>query len=91
MSGPIIWRAHKPLASGDQIPWVPKERYPIMRRYLPSKGSRALDMMQRTCTVQANFDYDSEEDALRKLSSSVQRSMSQRAYTRRFNMTNFQS
>jgi glutamate--cysteine ligase len=57
----------QPLASGAEIPWVPKERYPIMRRYLPTKGSRAHDMMQRTCTVQANFDYDSEEDALRKL------------------------
>jgi glutamate--cysteine ligase len=57
----------QPLARQEQMPWVPKERYPIMRRYLPTKGSRALDMMQRTCTVQANFDYESEEDAMRKL------------------------
>jgi glutamate--cysteine ligase len=57
----------QPLSELAQMPWVPKERYPIMRRYLPTKGSRALDMMQRTCTVQANFDYEDEEDALRKL------------------------
>jgi glutamate--cysteine ligase len=58
----------QPLSELAQMPWVPKERYPIMRRYLPTKGSRGLDMMQRTCTVQANFDYESEEDAMRKLS-----------------------
>jgi glutamate--cysteine ligase len=57
----------QPLSPLSEMPWVPKERYPIMRRYLPTKGSRAHDMMQRTCTVQANFDYESEEDALRKL------------------------
>ncbi|MCA9610407.1 MAG: glutamate--cysteine ligase, partial [Myxococcales bacterium] len=39
----------------------------IMREYLPTRGGRALDMMQRTATVQANFDYASEEDAGRKL------------------------
>src|SRR5690606_16015619 len=51
-----------PTARPEDIPWVPKERYPIMRRFLPTKGARALDMMQRTCTVQANFDYESEDD-----------------------------
>lgn len=56
-----------PLAERAELPWVPKERYPIMREYLPSKGTAALDMMQRTATVQANYDYSSEADALRKL------------------------
>ena len=46
---------------------VPKQRYAIMREYLPTRGAHALDMMLRTCTVQANFDYDSEKDAIRKL------------------------
>ncbi|WP_394847040.1 glutamate-cysteine ligase family protein [Pendulispora brunnea] len=56
-----------PLASTTELPWVPKARYPIMREYLPQRGTRALDMMRRTCTVQANFDYASDEDAMRKL------------------------
>ncbi len=56
-----------PLAHRDELPWVPKARYPIMRGYLPSKGDGALDMMQRTATVQGNFDFSDEEDALRKL------------------------
>ena len=38
-----------------------------MREYLPSLGNGALDMMQRTATIQVNFDYSSERDALRKL------------------------
>lgn len=56
-----------PLATQAALPWVPKKRYAIMREYLPTRGSGALDMMRRTATVQANYDYESEEDALRKL------------------------
>jgi glutamate--cysteine ligase len=51
----------------DLEPMVPKPRYPIMREYLPTRGGHALDMMLRTCTVQANYDYESEADAVRKL------------------------
>lgn len=56
-----------PFAKRSELPWVPKSRYPIMRDYLPTRGHRAHDMMQRTSTVQANIDYSSEEDAMRKL------------------------
>jgi len=56
-----------PFARRDDMPLVPKLRYPIMREYLPTRGSMALDMMCRTTTVQANLDYDSETDAVRKL------------------------
>jgi glutamate--cysteine ligase len=38
-----------------------------MREYLPKRGSGGLDMMRRTATVQANFDFSSEADALKKL------------------------
>jgi glutamate--cysteine ligase len=57
-----------PLAHPSDLPWVPKERYAIMKQYLPSRGTRGRDMMQRTATVQANFDYENEEDAMRKMS-----------------------
>lgn len=56
-----------PSAKLESLPWVPKQRYPIMRAYLPSKGSGALDMMQRTATVQGNFDWSSERDGMRKV------------------------
>ncbi len=56
-----------PLARQSELPWVPKLRYGVMREYLPLRGGMGLDMMRRTCTVQANLDYGSEEDALRKM------------------------
>jgi glutamate--cysteine ligase len=58
---------YHPMAKASELPWVPKQRYAVMREYLPTKGRRGRDMMQRTSTVQANFDYSSEEDAMRKL------------------------
>ena len=56
-----------PLARRDQMPWMPKGRYAIMRNYMPKVGNRGLDMMTRTCTVQVNLDYASERDMVRKL------------------------
>jgi glutamate--cysteine ligase len=56
-----------PLAKQSELPWVPKLRYGIMREYLPRRGSMGLDMMRRTCTVQANLDYASEDDAMLKM------------------------
>lgn len=56
-----------PFARQADLPWVPKTRYGIMRRYLPTRGAHGLDMMRRTATVQANFDYESEESAMRSL------------------------
>lgn len=56
-----------PFARHDELPRVPKLRYGVMERYLPTRGPGGLDMMLRTCTVQANLDYASEEDAMRKL------------------------
>ncbi|MCP4904119.1 MAG: glutamate--cysteine ligase [bacterium] len=56
-----------PFHEVDQIPTMPKGRYDIMRSYLPTRGDLALDMMHATATVQANFDYASEEDMIAKM------------------------
>jgi glutamate--cysteine ligase len=56
-----------PFAKREDYTMVPKQRYAIMREYLPTRGSLALDMMLRTATVQANYDYSSEEDAMMKM------------------------
>jgi glutamate--cysteine ligase len=56
-----------PLATRTAMPWMPKGRYAIMRRYMPLVGSMGLDMMTRTCTVQVNLDFASEQDMRRKL------------------------
>ena len=50
----------------DQMPWMPKGRYKIMREYMPKVGKLGLDMMTRTCTVQVNLDYASEADMVKK-------------------------
>jgi len=55
-----------PAARRDEIPWVPKERYKIMRTYMPKVGGHGLDMMLRTCAVQVNLDYADEIDMARK-------------------------
>ncbi len=56
-----------PLARREDMRWMPKGRYAIMRAYMPKVGSRGLDMMTRTCTVQVNLDYASEADMVDKL------------------------
>ena len=55
----------------DEMPWMPKGRYKIMREYMPKVGSLGLDMMTRTCTVQVNLDFGSEADMVRKFRTSL--------------------
>ena len=50
----------------EDMPWMPKGRYAIMRRYMPEVGSLGLDMMTRTCTVQVNLDFSDEADMIKK-------------------------
>jgi glutamate--cysteine ligase len=59
-----IWRR-------DQVPVMPKGRYQIMRRYMPKVGTLGLDMMLRTCTVQANLDFADEADMAAKFKVSL--------------------
>ncbi len=50
----------------EDIHWMPKGRYKIMREYMPKKGKLGIDMMLRTCTVQTNLDFESEADMVKK-------------------------
>ncbi|HUZ66242.1 MAG TPA: glutamate--cysteine ligase [Beijerinckiaceae bacterium] len=56
-----------PLWTREHTPTMPKSRYRIMMEYMPKVGSRGLDMMFRTCTVQVNLDFASETDMVKKL------------------------
>ena len=49
-----------------EVPVMPKGRYGIMKNYMPKVGGYGLEMMFRTCTVQANFDFGSEADMVKK-------------------------
>ncbi len=60
-----------PLWTLEQTPRMPKSRYRIMTAYMPKVGTRGLDMMYRTCTVQVNLDYRNEADMVRKLRVSI--------------------
>ncbi len=55
----------------EDMPWMPKGRYAIMRRYMPTVGDLGLDMMTRTCTVQVNLDFSDEADMVRKFRTSL--------------------
>jgi glutamate--cysteine ligase len=56
-----------PKWSRGETPFMPKRRYAIMRAYMPKVGTRGLDMMFRTATVQVNLDFASEADMVRKM------------------------
>jgi len=56
-----------PLWTLEETPRMPKSRYAIMTNYMPKVGTKGLDMMYRTCTIQVNLDFSSEEDMRRKM------------------------
>ena len=56
-----------PFTPREEVPWMPKERYRYMRAYMPKKGTLGLDMMTRTCSIQVNVDFESEQDMVRKM------------------------
>ncbi len=56
-----------PKWSRDETPIMPKSRYDIMRAYMPKVGGHGLDMMLRTCTIQANLDFSDEADMVKKM------------------------
>lgn len=56
-----------PLWNVEDIPWMPKARYAIMKGYMPTKGNLGLQMMANTATIQVNLDYASEADMVKKM------------------------
>lgn len=66
-----LWSGLHPVSTLDEIQWMPKKRYAIMRRYLPTRGALAHYMMKSTATVQANLDFGDEDDMGHKLRTSM--------------------
>jgi glutamate--cysteine ligase len=56
-----------PLWPLADVPSMPKQRYKVMTGYMPKVGSRGLDMMYRTATIQVNLDFGTEADMVQKL------------------------
>ena len=57
---------NQPLSQWQDIELLPKKRYDIMTRYLPSRGELSLAMMRETAATQLNLDYEDEQDAMEK-------------------------
>ena len=51
-----------PFNNLSDIPQSPKSRYKIMTKEMPRGGKQSLEMMYRTCGIQINYDYTSEEN-----------------------------
>ena len=51
----------------NEVPWMPKGRYSIMKRWMQEVGTLGLDMMLRTCTVQTNLDFSHETDMVQNI------------------------
>jgi len=60
-----------PLWSVAEIPAMPKSRYGIMKPYMEKVGTLGTSMMFRSATIQANLDFESEADMVKKLRVSV--------------------
>ncbi|MEM6848274.1 MAG: glutamate--cysteine ligase [Pseudomonadota bacterium] len=56
-----------PTWSRADMPKMPKQRYGIMTAYMPKVGTRGLDMMYRTTTIQVNLDFSGEADMVSKM------------------------
>lgn len=55
-----------PKWSVKDVPIMPKNRYKIMREYMPKVGTLGHDMMFRSTTIQVNIDFESEQDMVEK-------------------------
>ncbi|MEE2901336.1 MAG: glutamate-cysteine ligase family protein [Myxococcota bacterium] len=57
----------QPEATVETIPRMPKNRYDIMRSYLPQYGSLALNMMHLTASMQCAVDFSDEANMKDKI------------------------
>ena len=63
----MLGMGFQPKWKREDVTWMPKGRYKIMREQMQRKGKLGLDMMLRTCTVQVNLDFSSEADMVKKM------------------------
>jgi glutamate--cysteine ligase len=62
----LLALGHQPKYPREELPWMPKARYGIMRAYMPKRGALGLDMMQSTCALQVTADFADEADMVKK-------------------------
>ena len=64
----IIWLGYgiQPLSTYKSIKVIPKKRYELMGKYLPTVAAKPLVMMRETAGIQVGLDYSDEADAMKK-------------------------
>ena len=67
----MMGMGYNPKWGREDVSWMPKGRYKIMRDYMPKRGNLGIDMMSLSCTVQVNLDYSSEADMVQKFRTSL--------------------
>jgi glutamate--cysteine ligase len=58
---------YRPWGTAATSPWMPKNRYRVMRPFLEARGRLGADMMAMTASVQASYDFGDERDLAAKL------------------------
>jgi glutamate--cysteine ligase len=58
---------YRPWGTPATAPWMPKNRYQVMRPFLAARGRLAPDMMAMTASAQASFDFSGPSDMAEKL------------------------
>ena len=61
----------QPVSPLDDIQWIPKTRYQIMAPYMEKVGTLGHHMMKQTASIQVNFDFSDEADAMLKFKTSM--------------------
>src|SRR5207245_11589159 len=56
----------QPVSPLDDIQWIPKTRYHFMAPYMEQVGTLGQRMMKQTASIQVNFDFGTEADAMMK-------------------------
>ncbi len=56
----------QPISPIDDIQWIPKTRYRFMAPYMNQVGTMGHRMMKQTASIQVNFDFSDETDAMAK-------------------------
>ncbi|MEZ4600963.1 MAG: glutamate-cysteine ligase family protein [Syntrophotaleaceae bacterium] len=57
----------QPFSNPDDIGWLPKARYDIMRSYMSKTGDMGHRMMKQSAGLQVNLDFSDEQDCIEKM------------------------
>ena len=63
----LLATGYRPFGTPASNPWMPKERYRIMRPYLAAHGRLSEHMMAMTASAQASYDFSDATDMAEKL------------------------